>query len=220
MFPKVIYFCNKTIDKMEKYANNWKNLNPDYEIKLYDDEMCKNFLLENYGKLYCDIFNFLRDGPIKADFWRICILYKYGGVYSDIDNQPLVPIDSFLEKDVDFVTCSSYWDEMKFIFNPNFIITNKENIILRKCIGWYIHKYINKINYSYWDYSIMRCFAETLHLENYNRKDGIYYLDKMKIQIIKEYPGKNHYDAHNIYNGVRVFNNRYLDWDCLNHKFK
>jgi hypothetical protein len=37
----------------------------------------------------------------------------------------------------------------------------------------------------------------------------------MKIQIIKECPGVNHYDAHNIYNNVRVFNNRYLTIGCI-----
>ncbi len=104
--PKTIYFCNKTLDKMEKYANNWKILNPDYEIKLYDNVLCKQFLLEEYGQLYVDIFDYLTDGPIKADFWRVCILYKYGGVYSDIDNEPLVPLKDFIEPDVDFVTCS------------------------------------------------------------------------------------------------------------------
>ena len=41
----------------------------------------------------------------------------------------------------------------------------------------------------------------------------------MKIQIIKECPGTHHYDAHNIYNSVRVFNNRYLTWDCNTHSF-
>ena len=44
--------------------------------KLYDDEMIKLFLLEEYGELYKNIFDYLVHGPIKADFWRICILYK------------------------------------------------------------------------------------------------------------------------------------------------
>jgi len=85
-YPKVIYFCNKTLDKMEQYANNWKKLNPDYEIKLYDNKLCREFLVESYGEYYGEIFDFLKDGPIKADFWRACILYKNGGVYSDINN--------------------------------------------------------------------------------------------------------------------------------------
>ena len=219
-FPKVIYFCNKTFYRMKEHANYWKILNPDYEIQLYDNEMCEKFLLDEYGELHKDIFNFLQHGPIKADFWRICILYKYGGVYSDIDNEPLIPIQNFLEPDVDFVTCSSYWDGMKFKFNPIFIISHKNNVILEKCIEWYIRKYKNKDSYDYWGWSIMRSFTDTLHLNDYNTTDGIYYLDNMKIQILRDCRGTHPYDAHSIYNNQRVFNDKYKSWDKINHCFK
>ena len=231
-FPKTLYFCNKTLDNMETYSNNWKRLNPEYDIKLYDDEMCEQFLFNEYGQLYLDIFKFLKDGLIKADFWRLCVLYKYGGVYSDIDNEPFIPIHDFLEPNIDFLTCSSYWDSENINFNPNFIISHKENVILEKCINWYIDKYENhkKNNLPYqsfdserrslcYKWSIMRAFTDVLHLDNYHKKDGIYYLDNMKIQILKECPGNNHYDAHNVYKNMRVFNNRYTDWDCNTHSF-
>ena len=121
MYPKVIYLCNKTIGAKDILSsNNWKKLNPEYEIKLYDDEMIQLFLLEQYGYFYKNIFDYLKDGPIKSDFWRLCILYKKGGIYSDIDNVPLVKLSDFIENDVDFVTCSTYW---RFNFNPNFIIS-------------------------------------------------------------------------------------------------
>jgi hypothetical protein len=216
-YPKIIYFCNKIIGKKDIIScNNWKKLNPEYEIKLYDDNMIKLFLLEEYGELYKNIFNYLKDGPIKADFWRICILYKKGGIYSDIDNVPLVSLSDFIEKDVSFVTCSSYWH---FNFNPNFIISFKGNIILKKCIDWYINKYNKKDKYYYWDWSIMNCFTQTLHLNNYKKECGVYELYNMKIQIIKECAGNNHYDDHNIYNNIRVFNNRQLGWDYNLHTF-
>lgn len=204
---------------MEQYANNWKRLNPDYEIKMYDNPMCEKFLLEEYGELHRDIFRFIRDGPIKADFWRVCILYKYGGVYSDIDNEPLVSLNRFIEPDIDFATCSSFWDEMKFNFNPNLIISHKNNPILKKCIDWYIRRYEKKQPYDYWVWSIMRAFSDVLRIDNFKKEDGIYTQDGMKIQIIKECCGTGHYDAHNIYKGVRVFNNRYASWNCHTHSF-
>ena len=227
-FPKTIYFVNKTLDDMEKYANNWKKLNPEYEIKLYDHKMCEKFLLENFGQLHKDIYVFIKDGPIKADFWRVCILYIYGGVYSDIDNEPLYPINKFLEKDIDFLTCNSFL--LRFKYNPNFIIAKKGNFILKKCIDWYINMYTNKIPYKYWDWSIMKAFTDELHVKDYNKKDGIYYLDNtkysndipknIKIQLLKECIGENYYNDHNIYNNIRIFNNRYSTWDAYNHCFK
>jgi hypothetical protein len=105
-------------------------------------------------------------------------------------------------------------------FNPNFIISEKNNIILEKCIEWYINNYKNKKKYDYWEWSVMRAFTDTLKIDNYIKNDGIYYLDNMKIQIIKECKGANHYDAHNIYNNIRVFNNRYTNWDSDTHSFK
>ena len=66
----------------------------------------------------------------------------------------------------------------------------------------------------------MNAFTNILHLQNYDKNDGIYYLECMKIQIIKEMSGNNHYDAHNIYNNIRVFNNRQEIWDHATHTFK
>lgn len=216
-FPKTIYFCNRTLDKMKEYSDNWKKLNPEYDIQLFDNQMCEKFLLEEYGELYKEIFNYIPDGPIKADFWRICILYKYGGVYSDIDNEPLVPIKDFLEPDIGFLTCSSYSSEMSF--NPNFIIAHKECPILKRCIDWYLNKYTQKHHYAYWQWSIMRAFTDTLHLPNYHKDQGIYEIDNINVQIMRECPGSDHYDAHNLYKGKRVFNNRYRTWNHNTHSF-
>jgi len=218
--PKVIYFCNKTLEGMEIQSNKWKELNPEYKMQLYDDEKCREFLLNEYGELYKKVFDFLKDGPIKADFWRVCILYKYGGVYSDIDNSPLVSISKFIEPNVDFLTCTTFMHKYNFNYNPNFIICAANNEILKKCIDWYLDKY-NKNQYGYWELSIMCAFTELLHLENFNKFNyGVYYYNNMKIQILKECAGNNPYDSHNIYNNLRIFNNRDISWDYTTHSFK
>jgi len=225
MYPKVIYFCNKTISSADiKSAQRWKELNPDYQLMLFGDDAIKTFLKDKYGELFLQVFNFLEDGPIKADFWRICVLYMYGGIYSDIDNQPFVPLSTFVEDNIDFLTCTSYWEE-KFKFNPNFIIANRGSPILKKCIDWYIEKFNRRDKYDYWDWSIMNCFSQVLVLENYVRESSIHTLDNMKIQILKECPGEggmygNHYDAHTKYHNIRVFNNRLPNWNCDKHCFE
>lgn len=217
MIPKTIYFCNKTYAKMDKMVHKWQKLNPEYAVELYDDKRCAEFLLTNFGKLFVDIFNFLVDGPIKADFWRLTILYINGGVYSDIDNEPLVPIASFLADDVDFVTCSSY---INYQFNPNFIVAPKGSPILKKCIDWYVRNYLAKKTYAYWKWSIMQAMTDTCQLKLYNKLEGIYDCDDaLKVQIIQECRGKNHYDDHNLWKGIRIFNNRVTNWNHINHSF-
>ena len=64
-------------------------------------------LLKEYSQLHLDVFNFLKDGPIKSDFWRVCIINKYGGLYVDSDIIPLIPLKNYIEDDDYFVTCIS-----------------------------------------------------------------------------------------------------------------
>lgn len=218
--PKVIYMCDKNLNHIKIFSKNWTRLNPNYDIQLYDNPACEEFLLKEFSTLHKEIFNFIKDGPIKADFWRVCILYKYGGIYCDGDNEPIVPIDDFVEEGIDFLTCSSYFSVMNFNFNPNFIMAKKGDSILNKCINMYINWYREQKPYSYWDWSIMKVFTDIIKLPNYSNQDGIYYLDNKKIQILKECPGQNHHDAHNIYKGIRVFNNRYKEYDADKHGFQ
>ena len=48
LFPKTIYICYKNIDILKKYSEKWKILNPEYNIELYSDEKCKDFLLSEF----------------------------------------------------------------------------------------------------------------------------------------------------------------------------
>tara|TARA_Y100000389_G_C17465466_1_gene525100 strand:+ start:969 stop:2732 length:1764 start_codon:yes stop_codon:yes gene_type:complete len=83
--PKVIRytFTNKQsvpqeiTDSLQKYAS-------DYEIKFYSDNDCIYFLREYYGEMYVKLFNSLKIGAHKADLFRYCVLYAFGGIYIDV----------------------------------------------------------------------------------------------------------------------------------------
>jgi hypothetical protein len=61
--------------------------NPEFEYNLYDDEMCRDFILKNYDADVLYAYDKLKPGAYKADLWRYCVMYKYGGVYLDIKYQ-------------------------------------------------------------------------------------------------------------------------------------
>ncbi len=218
--PKVIYLCYKNKNIPEEIIHNYKELNPEYEVKLFDNEDCINFLKLKYGQLYVDIFNYLKDGPIKADFWRVCVLYYYGGAYFDIDVKLEKPINSFLENGVTFLTCSSFnKDEL----NPHFIMATKNHPVLKECIDIYIEKYNNKQVYHYWGYSIVYIMAYALGkkigIKNLNY-EGIYYdKDDNKYQLLKEIYFEDNYNINCIYNDEIILYNRSNIYDSNNHEF-
>ena len=74
--PKTIYICFKHKRIPSKVIANWKRLNPDYNVFLFDDEDCVRFLTEQYGPVFAHIFRSIPDGAIKSDFWRVCVLYS------------------------------------------------------------------------------------------------------------------------------------------------
>ena len=83
----------------QKVYNNIKEYAPNYIHKIYNDNECKKFILKEYGEKYFNVFNSLKKGAHKADLWRYCILYKYGGVYLDIKTKLIKNIDKiFIDK--------------------------------------------------------------------------------------------------------------------------
>lgn len=241
--PKEIYLCYKDLNILEKYANKWKELNPEYNLNLYDNKMCEEFLLKNYGDKYCNIFKYIQDGPIKADFWRVCILYKYGGVYADADIEPLIPIKEFLEENICFLTClSMHRNEL----NPHLIISEPRNEIIKKMINMYLFYYENNLKYTYWNWSITKIIdniffnRQIFDKKDYNdtvnsitngeetskitniEDEGIYLIKNKKYQFLKEYGRKDiesGYDHHCDYKGKRILNNRYENYCNQNHCF-
>lgn len=206
--------CHKSLESIQIYSENWKRLNPEYEIRLYDDVLCKDFLLNEYSQLHLDIFNFIPDGPIKADFWRACIINKYGGLYVDADIKPLIPLKHYIESDDDFVTCISQncdFQKKEFQLNPHFIMCNKNNSILQTCIDKYIELYKTKReSYSYWRWSI----CNIIYIEGIKERRSHIYKDEngFKYKFLYE-TTPNTCE----YNNEIVLNNRYDTY--IGHNF-
>lgn len=207
--------CHETLDKLNDASKVWQQLNPDYEIKLYDNKMCEDFLLNNYSEEHKNIFNYIKHGPIKADFWRVCIINKFGGLYVDSDIMPLKPLKDFIENNIDFCTCISAIDK----YNPQFIMAHADDEILIESINKYINYYRNNKLYGYWEWSI--CFVmeiDDLYKEKISR---ICYLNGKKIQLLLEVKKSTYYNMYCTYNNIRVLNNKFLtnqDQDYISNK--
>lgn len=90
--PKVCYQTWVTKDRskltnvtLEVLAEN-KRLNPDIDFQLWDDNDVTEFIKREFpGDVY-EAFATINPkyGAARADFFRYCVLFKYGGLYMDI----------------------------------------------------------------------------------------------------------------------------------------
>lgn len=75
-------------DVMLFVMNQWETHNPDLEFLFMDRVEREQFMTQEYGDEWGLLFKTLRPGAFQADWWRMAVLYKYGGVYMDADMFP------------------------------------------------------------------------------------------------------------------------------------
>ena len=96
-----------------KVFERWKQLNPSYTIDFSLDQDCIQFLRTHFNDYIANLFITIPVGMYKADLWRLCKLYVYGGVYADVDLVPYLNVD-LLDKSIDFYTCLSSFSNSIF----------------------------------------------------------------------------------------------------------
>ena len=87
IIPLNIFQTWHTLDlppKMKENVELLKKQNPEFTYYLYDDNMCRQFIKDNFDEDVLYTFDKLNPGAYKADIWRYCVLYIHGGIYLDI----------------------------------------------------------------------------------------------------------------------------------------
>uniref|UniRef100_A0A6C0GZB1 Alpha 1,4-glycosyltransferase domain-containing protein n=1 Tax=viral metagenome TaxID=1070528 RepID=A0A6C0GZB1_9ZZZZ len=136
---------NKTIfmtyykDVPEFVFSRWIKLNNNYKINFFNDDDCIIFLKNNFNDYLSQLFKHIEVGMYKADLWRLCVLYIYGGVYADVDLVPHINID-LLDKNITFYSCLSIMQNSIFqAFIVNFS-KPKNPLILCFLISFLLNK--------------------------------------------------------------------------------
>ena len=101
--PKKIYqswISKETMPEgMRENVDKWPKVNPDYEVRFFNDKE-----QEEWMKTECnDYFQPWKACELpagRADIFRYCLLFTYGGVWVDIDMIPYIPLKRVLSKDV------------------------------------------------------------------------------------------------------------------------
>lgn len=89
--PKNIFQTHKSLRYIQTKAkllnavNTWTKFSKEFTYYFYNNDMCDEFIKNNFEEKVYNAYTLLPMGVMKADLWRYCILYKYGGIYSDVD---------------------------------------------------------------------------------------------------------------------------------------
>lgn len=72
---------------VSKCIDSWKLLDKHgFTRLLFDDESAKNYIMDNYDSQYLKAFNLCHHPAMRADYFRLCYLFKIGGFYVDADD--------------------------------------------------------------------------------------------------------------------------------------
>jgi hypothetical protein len=100
LIPKIIHFTMRSRcipQDLVRTLDRWKEVLPNYSIFFHDDDAIDRLINQHDWSEFPNLHDALKcimtKGAMKIDAWRVLLLYKYGGVYSDIDNWPLPPFN-------------------------------------------------------------------------------------------------------------------------------
>jgi len=74
---------------------SWRDANPDFEYRLFDDRAARDFL-ELYAPEVRQAYRRAREAAQKADIFRLAWLFAHGGYYADADDRCFQPIGTII----------------------------------------------------------------------------------------------------------------------------
>ena len=182
LIPKNIYKTAPYLhQKLKKLYLNTEIQNPGWKIKFYNDKDCIKFLENEFSKDNLDLrknvlksYNKLIPSAYKADLWRLCVIYEYGGVYSDASQIFKIPIDQIIDTKKEFCiikdkTFNNYQGLQIALFS-----SVKRHPFLLK----YIEEIINNVRNRKYGVSCLHVTGPGLAYDVANKYE---FLDKLKI---------------------------------------
>ena len=128
------WHTKKLPTKMQECVRTLQTDNPEFKYYLYDDQDCRKFLQEHYDVNVLYAYDSLVPGAFKADLWRYCVLYKYGGIYLDIKYQCINGFKLMQLTDDEYFVRDRYDVLNKTAVYNALMVCKAGNPILKRCI--------------------------------------------------------------------------------------
>ena len=97
--PKIIHQTwkdQRVPASLAQYQESWKRLNPEWEYRLWTDADNDALVRDEFPSLL-DLYGSLPRAIHRADFARVLYLWRFGGLYVDLDIEALKPADEILD---------------------------------------------------------------------------------------------------------------------------
>lgn len=222
--PKIIHQSYKRYVKNNLYnaINSWKQMNINYEYMYWNDDDCYKFIKENFNENVLDAYNTLYAGAYKSDIFRLCVLYKYGGIWTDISSISKISLDKIIDFNSNLIIVK---DHPSQIHNGNiynaFIISDTNNKIIKYVLDFTVDRVLHHQDYNQTYPHLVNqtigvtgpaVFATALN-KYFNRKNNnlindisIHYEPNNFIKFLDHYPGIIKM------NNLKIIDTKYDNW--------
>lgn len=192
MIPKILYILHNQLRETFNVSEEWKNMNQEYDIQIYDFYKAKA-KLQSMPDVYYQTFKNISSLKIGSDFLKLVLLYEYGGVVIDCDLEPLCGLDTFLEGDV--MLCKSMYENKETGYCGKFLASVPRDPFIKQLLYIYTNHFL--VNNTH--------FPVTRELS--------YVIDKLSvipdsIKMIQQQGAHFFYDVCYVYDRKRIMNDR------------
>lgn len=133
----------------QRMQNSWRSSGWDY--RFYTDDECEKYIERNYPQRFADAYAAIIPGAFKADLFRLLVLFKDGGIYSDFDVQLDADLDNFVTKDLSFFVPRDvpldYWPNSNYCLWNGLLGAAPGNPIIAKAIEDVLTTVLNRADY-------------------------------------------------------------------------
>ncbi|MSN96546.1 glycosyl transferase [Campylobacter sp. FMV-PI01] len=140
--PNTIWQINYTYEvSLPVYINFKFNrlLSKKWNYRHFSNDDATEFIKKNSDEETFRLYNLLNDGAAKADFFRMFVLYKFGGVYLDIDATFCLPLDKLIKSDDDELFLMT-----KHRFSNYFVASAPGNLYIKRTLDLILENIKNR----------------------------------------------------------------------------
>ena len=148
--PKIIHqsYTSSMLPRLLNATYTWQLMNNNYKYMYWNDDNCDEYIYTLCNEKIKDAYFSLYSRAYKSDIFRLCVLYEYGGFWTDISSECEYSLDNLLNRDINLVIVK---DNPSQVTNGNiyqaFIAVEKNNEIIKYILDLTVDRVLNFSDY-------------------------------------------------------------------------